>query len=191
MRLQFKRHLNRPRSSDLRITFLGVLSPKKRPDIAIRATGWLIAAGYPASLMIAGDGPQRGKLEELSGKLGVGNDVEFLGYVGDPFDLLVQTDVVLMCCEQEAMGRVTAEAMSAGCVVVGRRSGGTVELIENRKTGFLYEDEEELHSILVQLAEDPEMVGRVGHAAHLESLERFCLEKYADAVVRVWECAKG
>ena len=44
---------------------------------------------------------------------------------------------MLVCSKAEAFGRVTAEAMAAGCPVVGRASGGTLELME-QKTGLLF-----------------------------------------------------
>ena len=51
---------------------------------------------------------------------------------------------LLMCSKYEAFGRVTAEAMLNDCLVIGRNSGGTPELIEHGKTGFLFNTNDEL-----------------------------------------------
>ena len=46
---------------------------------------------------------------------------------------------MLVCSKYEAFGRVTVEAMMAGCLVIGANSGGTIELIEDGSTGVLFE----------------------------------------------------
>ena len=47
-------------------------------------------------------------------------------------------DIYLMTSKSEAWGRVTAEAMAAGCLVIGADSGATPELLINDVTGVLY-----------------------------------------------------
>ena len=47
-----------------------------------------------------------------------------------------------------AYGRVTVEAMMNDCVVIGRNSGGTSELIEHEETGFLFDSNSELEALM-------------------------------------------
>jgi glycosyltransferase involved in cell wall biosynthesis len=66
------------------------------------------------------------------------NNIELLGYMDNPLHIMAESDAFLMCSRNEAFGRVTLEAMSIGCPVVGARSGGTQELLEYGKYGLLY-----------------------------------------------------
>jgi len=67
------------------------------------------------------------------------NDVTFCGEVSDMFSLREQMDVELMTAIKETFGRVTIEGMRSGLVVIGSDTGGTVELIDDGKTGLLYQ----------------------------------------------------
>ncbi|MCQ2605178.1 MAG: glycosyltransferase family 4 protein [Bacteroidales bacterium] len=68
------------------------------------------------------------------------NNIIFVGYQKylDPF--FEKATALLMCSACEALGRVTVEAMFNGCLVLGFNSGGTKEIIEDKKTGFLFDD---------------------------------------------------
>ena len=92
-------------------------------------------------LTIAGDGDQgyMASLQRTCEDLDLETSVTFMGYVADPFDIYARADAVLMCSRHEAMGRVTAEGMAAGRVVIGCNSGGTKELIQDRYDGLLYD----------------------------------------------------
>lgn len=51
---------------------------------------------------------------------------------------------MLMCSKDEAFGLVTVESMLARLPVIGRNRGATAEIIENGKTGFLYDTVDDL-----------------------------------------------
>jgi glycosyltransferase involved in cell wall biosynthesis len=91
----------------------------------------------------------------LAAELGVQDRVEFWGYVPDPERAFLAADVALMCSRSEAMGRVTAEAMSACRPVIGFDAGGTSELIDHGRTGLLYGDPESLVECMLRYASDP------------------------------------
>ena len=68
------------------------------------------------------------------------SQVRFLGFVKDMGKLWSETDISIVYSKCEAFGRVTVEAKMAGALVVGYKSGGTIELIEDGKTGYLFDD---------------------------------------------------
>jgi glycosyltransferase involved in cell wall biosynthesis len=78
-------------------------------------------------------------LKSLATERGLTENVEFLGYISNPKEVMAQSDLFLMCSRNEAFGRVTVEAMSVGCPVVGANSGGTKEIISSNDCGRLYE----------------------------------------------------
>ena len=64
--------------------------------------------------------------------------VTYLGEVTDIKKLLIDKHIVSVCSSKEAFGRVTVEAMLAGCLVIGADSGGTSSILNDQNYGFLY-----------------------------------------------------
>jgi glycosyltransferase involved in cell wall biosynthesis len=73
----------------------------------------------------------------------------------------------------EAAGRVVTEAMAAELPVVCYRGGGYAEYIEDGRTGFLFETDDEAFERIMALAGSAELAGRVGKAARQSMQERF------------------
>lgn len=102
------------------------LAPEKGVDVAIDACK---IAGVP--LVVAGEGPERGRLEALAR----GRDVRFLGRVEDHelARLRRGASIALVPSRSaETFGLVAAEAMAVGLPVVASRVGALPELVEDR-----------------------------------------------------------
>lgn len=78
--------------------------------------------------------------------------VEFLGYQKDITPLMKKATAFLMCSHNEGLGRVTIEAMCYGCLVIARKSGGTVDYLKDRETGFFFTDEEECATLMNEVS---------------------------------------
>ncbi len=91
----------------------------------------------------------------------------------------------------EAFSMVLIEAMATGCCVVATRIAAVPEVIEDGKTGFLFEpgDVEGLRKILERLLADPALVERVGRAARAEAERRRGIETEAKALFEVYDAA--
>jgi glycosyltransferase involved in cell wall biosynthesis len=96
------------------------------------------AAALPdAVFALAGEGPERGRLEGLAERLGVSERVRFLGRREDVPQLLAACDVFALPSLYEGTSLAVLEAMAARRAVVSSAIGGTDELIENGYTGLL------------------------------------------------------
>ncbi|MER6351066.1 glycosyltransferase [Streptomyces sp. NPDC001634] len=95
------------------------LSVEKRPGTALDALEALLRRGRRVVLVVAGDGPLRGRLEQRARERGL--PVTFLGHVGDR-DLLgalqASADVCLAPGPAETFGLAALEAMACGTPVV-------------------------------------------------------------------------
>lgn len=69
---------------------------------------------------------------------GLHSSVNFIPRRVDSVEQMKLASVVLVCSKNEALGRVTLEALAAGRVVVGSRGGGTEMLLSDRR-GVLYD----------------------------------------------------
>ncbi len=95
-----------------------------------------------------GDPSVKNECKSVFEKAGMVTTVTFFGRQVAPERFLKQADIAFTCSRSEAFGRVTVEAMMAGCLVIGSRSAGTSELIEDGETGLLFElGDNEIHNI--------------------------------------------
>ena len=110
---------------------LGRLVPYKRVDLAIGAAN---ATGLP--LLVAGDGPERRRLERLAG-----SSVTFLGEVSEAEagDLMERCRAMLFCGEED-FGIAPVEANAHGLPVVAYGRGGAVESMVDGVTAEFFDD---------------------------------------------------
>ena len=90
------------------------------------------------TLVIAGDGPERAKLERLANDLDIANSVRFLGFQQDIPRLLYAADGFVLTSRSEAMPMALLEAALAGLVLVSSEVGGIPEIIHRDESGFLF-----------------------------------------------------
>jgi N-acetyl-alpha-D-glucosaminyl L-malate synthase BshA len=84
-----------------------------------------------------GDGPERQTAEELSRKLDIGDQVQFVGKQEQMEDILAIADLFLLPSEYESFGLAALEAMAAGVPVVSTNAGGLSEIIVPGVTGYM------------------------------------------------------
>lgn len=182
-----------PASSRLRLLLVGAKTATKRQRDAVEALGILTESGVNAELMLVGGGdpPYEAELRELVARLGLADRVRFRAFDPDPFALMCDADVVLMCSRHEALGRVTVEAMKAGRPVVGAASGATPELVRHGVTGYLYRpgDPADLARWLRACAEDPAAARDMGERGERWARATFNLASYGEQIETALERA--
>ena len=132
-----------------------------------------------AKLVMIGDGPDRGALEQRVAELGVGDVVTFVGEQLDLVPWLSAADLFLLPSAQESFGMAALEAMAREVVVVASRIGGLLEIIEDGVTGFLCDadDTDAMASRAVDILQDDEARARVGRAASAYTRATYCVDK--------------
>ncbi len=128
--------------------------------------------------ILAGDGVLRKELEEYARKLGLAQEVEFRGVVGDIPRLLDSLDVVaLVSSEREGLGIALLEAMAAGKPVIGTRVGGIPEVIRDGENGLLVapQDSPALAKAIISLLEDSQKAKAMGGRGRTMVKESFSL----------------
>jgi N-acetyl-alpha-D-glucosaminyl L-malate synthase BshA len=110
--------------------------PVKRVDDVVK-TFAKIAKTMPAKLLLVGDGPEVGKVSKLVNKLGLHDQVLFLGRQENLEELYSISDLMLLLSEKESFGLVLLEAMACGVPCIGTNVGGVPEVIEEGRTGFI------------------------------------------------------
>jgi glycosyltransferase involved in cell wall biosynthesis len=164
----------------------GLIHPSKGQLEAVRALARLHASHPSARLVIAGDG-RADALRQLITSLGLSDRVELTGFVQNMAPLLRRAHALLNCSRNEAMGRITVEAMASGLPVIGHDSGGTPELIMHERNGLLYPGgDEALAERMTELAGNLERAQALGNQALRDAADRFSVERYAEEVLEVY-----
>ena len=155
------------------VLFAGRLVEVK--DVATLVRAFACGCAAPATLLICGDGPLRGGLQDLVAELGLGHRVRFLGQRPDVEALIAASDVVVLPSRHEGLSNVILEAMRGGRPVVASRTGGNVELVEPGVTGQLFEvgDVPGLARALEMLMADGALGARMGAVAAARVQEHF------------------
>jgi N-acetyl-alpha-D-glucosaminyl L-malate synthase BshA len=90
-----------------------------------------------ARLVLVGDGPERGRVQQVAEEEGVLDDVVFLGKQESVAEIMACADLFLLPSESEAFGLVALEAMACGVPVVATNVGGLPEVVPHGEAGHL------------------------------------------------------
>lgn len=189
-----------PRSpgDDFRVVSVGWFKEYKGFHFIVDAIARLVAQGVNARLHLAGDGPQRGYLEEQAKRLGIADRVVFHGYMDH--DRLVS---LYRDCDAFAMGsiemtnfgrqdvipNVIAEAMAVGLPVVSTKMGGIPELVEEGVSGMMVpqRDPAAMAEALGRIAADPALRARLRAAALARVADIWDRSKNLEALAREFD----
>jgi hypothetical protein len=100
-------------------------------------------------LVIAGKGPLEKQLRDQAQKLGIDDDVRFVGQVPDARRLFAAFDLFVLSSDHEPFGMVLLEAMAAGVPVMATNCGGAPEVIGRSDCLFQLGNADELADRLV------------------------------------------
>lgn len=176
----------------MRLLYLGRLELRKRPAVAIDALARVRAAGVPASLLIAGEGPIAGDLRRDAQSAGMGGAVRFRGRVSEAekWQLYDAADVLLFASTLEGFGLVVAEAQSRGVPVVAAAGAASSEAFDPDRSGLATEpDGEAFARAILQLADQDRHRRMSAHARDFS--ERFDWDRCAAAVADVYRGVGG
>lgn len=127
-----------PRAGELiYLLAAGRLSAEKGFDLLLRAFALLLPEFPHLQLTIAGTGPEEAALRSLGDELGVTDKVRYAGYVADMPGLYSRMDLVVQSSLTEGLPNVMLETAYLGVPVVATDVGGTREVIEHGRSGWL------------------------------------------------------
>lgn len=89
-------------------------------------------------LLIVGDGPERGRLEQQVEQLGLGEFVDMPGFIDPPWSLMAHSSVFVLSSSWEGLPTVLIEALALGCRIVSTDcQSGPSEILEQGRLGTL------------------------------------------------------
>ena len=116
---------------------VGRLSPQKDFESLLRAFA-KVRASMDARLIVLGEGPERPRLESLVVNLGLTGDVQFPGWVGNPYPYMARSDLFVLSSRWEGLPTVLIEALFCGLRIVSTDCpSGPQEILEGGRFGSL------------------------------------------------------
>ena len=168
------------RSSPMQMAYVGRLVPEKGLPILLQAAKSLRDKGGEFRLTFIGDGPERGRLEEMTKGHGLSDRVAFTGDLrgADLERATGKMDVVVMpSVWEETAGLAAIEQMMRGQTVVVSDIGGLSEVVGDAGRKFPPGDAEALSDRLLNIIEHPEEAARTGRQARESALRRFTVDR--------------
>ena len=184
---EFCKELGLPEDFRL-IAFVGRLAPQKRIRDLLWAMQMMRHTCPNAYLLIIGDGPQRGELEQYARECEADTNTRFLGHRDDAASLLHLIDVFWLASEFEGMSNSLMEAMSCGKPVIASDIPPNRELVTHGKDGWLVNlgDSAGFTQYTVKSFQEAENSAKLGEEAARKMGEVFSVEKmidrYAEAI---------
>jgi glycosyltransferase involved in cell wall biosynthesis len=172
------------------VAYVGVIDARKNVDGILRVWKRVRDAGAQGHLLLIGPRP-RGE-ERTPGRFhnemlryieeqGLGDSVTLTGPRNDVPSCLRSSDIFIFPSRREGMPNALLEAAASGLACVASRIGGSVDIVRDGESGFLFDvdDEPGMAAAVTRLLRDPAETARIGQAARDAVLETFSLHAVA------------
>lgn len=173
--------------SDEELVFgiVGQITPRKG-QLELLKTFAKVQKEIPSTLLVVGapifnrDELYLRELKLASKELGIENRVKFLGARKDVAAIMQSLDALVINSRSEALVLVAIEALACRTPVIATDVGGTKEIIEHKKTGWLipFGDEKALAEALVTVGKDSELRQRFAGAGEKIVASQFNAERF-------------
>jgi glycosyltransferase involved in cell wall biosynthesis len=179
-----------PRANDaapIRLSWAGRLAPEKGLDDLLDVVASSRAGGRDVRLRVIGDGREREALERQATGLGLGDAVEWTGFVGDHdryLGLLRDTDIFVLPSRSEGVPKAALDAMAAGLPIIATNVGNVPAVVVDGERGLLIPagNRIALAGAIEQLSTDPDQRRRLAEAG-LAWAEGHTRERQAERLV--------
>ena len=167
------------------------LRPQKALHVLIEAAAGLAPEFPSLRVVIAGEGEERPRLEELVAARGLGDVVTLLGFVPpqEVPDVVAALDVAVNSSDFEGSPLAVMEFMAGGKATVATRVGGTPDLIDDGVHGLLVPrgDSAALAAAIARLLRDPALRASLGERARERQRSEFDIDVFVRRLEQLYE----
>ncbi|AUX95243.1 glycosyltransferase [Mixta gaviniae] len=165
---------------------IGSLIPRKATHHTLQALSAFRRASPTVNwhMVVVGTGPELENLQQLAAREGIADRVIFTGFRNNPLDYLAAMDVFVLASRSEGLPRVVLEAMLVNTAVIGSRVVGTAELVDDGRTGLLFDygDTARLCAHMQALSQDNALRQQLISQANANVKAHYAIEHYVAGV---------
>jgi glycosyltransferase involved in cell wall biosynthesis len=139
-------------------------------------------------LVIVGDGPERGRIDEAARAQGLGDRVVFTGQVADVRPYYAAADLLALPSHSEGSPNVLLEAMAASLPVVATSVGGVPEIVAHNESALLVEprDATGMAEAIAAILTDAQLGRRLAAAARASVVARHSPRERLRALAKIY-----
>jgi glycosyltransferase involved in cell wall biosynthesis len=159
----------------------------KDQDTLLHAVAKLIRQGRELHLCLAGDGPRKVFLEQLTEQLGIEKQVHFAGVCKDVPQLLGASDLFVFATKTEGFGLVLIESMSAGTPVISSDIPVCRDILDQGACGMLYQsgNVDSLADSILYMLDHPDEAKQYAERARKRAMSDYSFERTVEQYCRL------
>lgn len=166
------------------------LVPAKGHVDVVKSFGIFYKENPSYKLIFAGTGDEWyiNKLKTLAKSLKCEQGISFVGHIKDIRKYMKKAKALIVASYNEGFGRMTAEAAFCGCLVIGRNTGGTKEILDEIG-GFKFDNTpKELYEQMqiIALMKDDDYL-QMANTAQNRAIELYSNENYVNQVFNIYQ----
>lgn len=167
---------------ELLVGMVGRIEEAKGQYLLIEALEILKKEGLKIKVCFVGHATHESyqkELEETVKSKGLDKEISFLGFTKKTHRFMQSCDMTILATTCETFGLVIIEAMQVGTAVIATNQCGPLEIIEDGKTGLLFEknSSDDLARKIKQLEQDRQLCSTISENGKKSAKERFSSSK--------------
>ena len=136
------------------LIYLGRLNYQKNPERLISLIEKITKVKNNLKVAIIGDGDLRNTVENLVKEKNLESNVTIFGFMNNPYKVLSCSKLMIMTSRYEGTPMCALEAMAFGKPIISTITDGLKDIIDNDKTGFLSNNDDELSKKIIEVLSD-------------------------------------
>jgi len=166
--------------------YVGRLSYPKNPQRLMNVCSKVCEILPEVKIAVVGTGELENETKELCRKLNISDNIEFLGYRNNPFKILKDSKAMIMTSRWEGTPMCALEALSLGVPIVSTPTDGLCTIVQNKKNGFLSEDDDVLAQKLVQIITDSNLHKNMHEHAMATAKRLMDIDSYKKKILEIY-----
>lgn len=171
---------------DSDIVYVGRLTSIKNPLRLVDIVEEIAKTNKNITLSIVGDGELKKDLQQYITEMNLDKNIRFLGFMPNPYKVISCSKVMLMTSISEGLPMCALEALSLGVPIISTKTDGLKEIIQNDKTGFLYDTNTQAATKILELLQDSIKLNEIKKNVIEFSRAYNDLEKYKQEIEKVY-----
>jgi glycosyltransferase involved in cell wall biosynthesis len=175
------------------VVWVGRMVPEKGLIYLLEAMREVVREHADVKLVLGGDGPLRYYLQNFVIRLGLQNNISFLGAITHDkvADILSRSSIFVFPSLKEGMPRALLETMACGTAVVGSNVSGIKDIVRNESNGILVPPKapEALSKAILTLLEEEELRRFLGKNARELVVDKYDWAKVTAKLDAVYDAA--
>jgi glycosyltransferase involved in cell wall biosynthesis len=181
-----QRSNNKTIDSFFDIISVGRLTYQKNPQRLIEILKQIINLRPSTKACIIGNGDLYNEVNTMIQNDQLENNISMMGFIDNPLPYVRNSKIFVMTSRYEGTPMVALEAMSLGIPIISTPTDGMINLIDNGKTGFLSEKNDQFIENILQLLDDEKLRDEMSEATKSKLLKLNDEEEYKNKIIETY-----